>query len=48
MVGSVIRDQFLLAKDWPFASLLVMILVVFLIALFSLQSRIARRTAGEF
>ncbi len=48
MVGSVIRDQFLLAKDWPFASLLVMILVVFLVALFSLQSWLARRTAGEF
>lgn len=48
MVGSIIRDQFLLAKNWPFASLLVIILVLFLLALFALQSWIARRTAGEF
>lgn len=47
MVGSIIRDQFLIAKNWPLGSLLVMILVAFLLALFALQSWIARRTAGE-
>lgn len=48
MVGSIIRDQFLQSKDWPFGSLLVIILVIFLVALFALQSWVARRTAGEF
>lgn len=47
MVGNLIRDQFLKARDWPFGATLALIMVVFLILLFALQSVVSRRYAVE-
>ncbi len=47
MVGNLVRDQFLKARDWPFGSVLAMFMVFLLISLFFLQARINRRTLGE-
>lgn len=47
MVGNLIRDQFLKARDWPFGATLALIMVIFLIALFALQSVVSRRFAIE-
>lgn len=47
MVGNLIRDQFLKARDWPFGATLALIMVVFLVALFALQSVVSRRFATE-
>ena len=43
MVGNLIRDQFLKARDWPFGSVLALSVIVLLIALFVLQSMATRR-----
>ena len=47
MVGNLVRDQFLKARDWPFGATLALIMVVFLVALFALQSLVSRRYATE-
>ena len=47
MVGNLIRDQFLKARDWPFGATLALCMVVFLVALFALQSVVSRRYAVE-
>jgi spermidine/putrescine transport system permease protein len=47
MVGNLIRDQFLKARDWPFGATLALIMVVFLVALFAVQSVVSRRFATE-
>jgi spermidine/putrescine transport system permease protein len=47
MVGNLIRDQFLKARDWPFGATLALIMVVVLLALFALQSVVSRRFAVE-
>lgn len=47
MVGNLIRDQFLKARDWPFGATLALCMVVFLVALFALQSLVSRRYAVE-
>lgn len=47
MVGNLIRDQFLKARDWPFGSVLALSLVLLLVLLFSVQSRITRRIVGS-
>ncbi|MFN8195980.1 MAG: ABC transporter permease [Nocardioidaceae bacterium] len=47
MVGNLIRDQFLKARDWPFGATLALIMVVFLVALFAVQSLVSRRFATE-
>lgn len=47
MVGNVIRDQFLKARDWPFGATLALFMVVLLLALFALQSVVSRRFAVE-
>lgn len=44
MVGNLIRDQFLKARDWPFGATLALVLIVFLVALFALQAWATRRT----
>ena len=40
-------NQFLKARDWPFGATLALIMVVFLVALFALQSLVSRRYATE-
>ena len=47
MVGNLIRDQFLKARDWPFGATLALFMVVFLVLLFALQSMVSRRYAVE-
>jgi spermidine/putrescine transport system permease protein len=47
MVGNLIRDQFLKAQDWPFGSVLAMVVVVALLALFVVQALVTRRIEGE-
>ncbi|MFB9675718.1 ABC transporter permease [Streptosporangium vulgare] len=43
MVGNLIRDQFLKARDWPFGSTLALALIAVLIVLLLLQAWSARR-----
>ncbi|MGW4421212.1 ABC transporter permease [Streptosporangium sp. NPDC004631] len=43
MVGNLIRDQFLTARDWPFGSALTLALLAMLIVLLLLQAWSARR-----
>lgn len=43
MVGNVVRDQFLKARDWPFGATLALVMIVLLVALFAVQSLVARR-----
>jgi spermidine/putrescine transport system permease protein len=45
MVGNLIRDQFLKARDWPFGSVLALSVIAFLAVLLVIQSRVARRYA---
>lgn len=47
MVGNLVRDQFLKARDWPFGATLALVMVVLLLALFAMQSMISRRYAVE-
>jgi len=46
MVGNLIRDQFLKARDWPFGSVLAMSVIVLLLGLLFLQARVSRSVAG--
>ncbi len=46
MVGNLIRDQFLKARDWPFGATLAIVVIAFLVLLFVLQSWAARRVSG--
>jgi spermidine/putrescine transport system permease protein len=43
MVGNLIRDQFLKARDWPFGSVLAIVVIVGLMGLLVLQARLSRR-----
>jgi spermidine/putrescine transport system permease protein len=47
MVGNLVRDQFLKARDWPFGSVLALAMVAMLVLLFALQARISRRVLGQ-
>lgn len=47
MVGNLIRDQFLKARDWPFGSVLALVLVAMLVLLFAIQARAGRKVAGN-
>lgn len=47
MVGNLIRDQFLKARDWPFGAVLALVMVVFLVVLFALQAYVSRRINGR-
>jgi spermidine/putrescine transport system permease protein len=43
MVGNLIRDQFLKARDWPFGSVLALSLVAGMVGLLMIQAVVARR-----
>jgi spermidine/putrescine transport system permease protein len=43
MVGNLVRDQFLKARDWPFGATLALFMIVLLVLLFALQSVVSRR-----
>ena len=45
-VGNLIRDQFLVARDWPFGSVLAIFVILLLVGLFALQAYISRRING--
>ena len=47
MIGNLIRDQFLTARDWPFGAVLAMLMVLLLVGLFALQAAISRRINGR-
>ena len=47
MVGNLIRDQFLKARDWPFGSVLAIVVVVALMGLLVLQAYVSRRTEAQ-
>lgn len=43
LIGNLIRDQFLKARDWPFGAALALVLTVSLILLLVIQARVSRR-----
>lgn len=45
MVGNLVRDQFLKARDWPFGATLALVMMILLLLLFVLQSLVSRRYA---
>ncbi|MBM2615531.1 ABC transporter permease [Actinoplanes sp. LDG1-06] len=47
MVGNLVRDQFLKARDWPFGATLALAVVAMLVVLLMIQAWSARRLAGE-
>lgn len=47
MVGNLIRDQFLTARDWPFGSVLALALMAFLVLLLMAQAWAGRRLGGR-
>ncbi|WP_409473885.1 ABC transporter permease [Streptomyces sp. HC307] len=47
MVGNLIRDQFLTARDWPFGSVLALALVAFLVLLLMAQAWTGHRLGGR-
>jgi spermidine/putrescine transport system permease protein len=44
MVGNLIRDQFLKARDWPFGAVLALAVILGLLALLVIQAWLSRRT----
>jgi spermidine/putrescine transport system permease protein len=48
MIGNVIQQQFLQARDWPFGAVLAVVLVFIMLILLGLQAQVLRRQqAGE-
>jgi spermidine/putrescine transport system permease protein len=47
MIGNLIRDQFLTARDWPFGAVLATFMVALLVGLFAVQAAISRRINGR-
>ncbi len=47
MIGNLIRDQFLVARNWPFGAVLALSMVAFLVLLFALQAAVSRRINGR-
>lgn len=43
MIGNLVRDQFLSARDWPFGATLALVVTVLLVALILVQSAVSRR-----
>lgn len=46
MVGNLIRDQFLKARDWPFGSVLALVVILFVFVLFAIQSKVEKRISS--
>jgi spermidine/putrescine transport system permease protein len=46
MVGNLIRDQFLTARDWPFGAVLALFVITLLVVLFAVQAAVSRRIRG--
>ena len=46
MIGNLIRDQFLVARNWPFGAVLALTMVGFLVILFAIQATVSRRING--
>jgi len=44
MIGNLIRDQFLKARDWPFGSALSLLVLALLVIIVMAQARASRRT----
>jgi spermidine/putrescine transport system permease protein len=47
MVGNLIYDQFLTARDWPFGSALSVVLIAVMLLLLFAQAVAANRARGE-
>ena len=47
MVGNLIRDQFLKARDWPFGAVLAISVIALLVILFAAQAWVSRRISGK-
>ena len=47
MVGNLIRDQFLKARDWPFGSVLALSVILLVFIFFLLQSLVEKRYSSE-
>ena len=47
MVGNLIYDQFLSARDWPFGAALAFVLIAVMMALLLAQALLVRRGGGE-
>ncbi|MDP3208097.1 MAG: ABC transporter permease, partial [Rhodoglobus sp.] len=43
LIGNLVRDQFLKARDWPFGAALALVLTAFLVLLLVLQARASQR-----
>lgn len=46
LIGNVIQDQFLVARNWPLGAVLALVLLVFLVLLLVLQSTVVKRIQG--
>lgn len=46
LIGNVIQDQFLVARNWPFGAVLALVLLVLLVALLVLQAVVVKRIQG--
>lgn len=46
MIGNVIYDQFMSARDWPFGSALAVLLIFIMLLLLFIQARLASRNAS--
>lgn len=47
LVGNLVRDQFLRARDWPFGSVLALVITATLVGLLVLQGRAIARTGAR-
>jgi len=43
MIGNLVRDQFLKARDWPFGATFALILTIILVVLIFIQSRVSKK-----
>ncbi|MFM7139836.1 MAG: ABC transporter permease [Actinomycetes bacterium] len=43
MIGNLVRDQFLKARDWPFGATFALVLTIILVILISIQSRVSKK-----
>ena len=43
MIGNLVRDQFLKARDWPFGATFALVLTLILLVLIALQSYASKK-----